>query len=159
MNDLSGEDSAVDVAGGIGRTTSAVAAQGARVLADRLRERLEAIRGAKLEEAQRLGAIWDADRAAAGAQVEVAREISGVTDEDLRLTVEAWKTADGWAQVDPEFVDDERELRRQLQERWGVDVDRPDIRRCGPAWRARFTSTGWKMPLRPLRGHCRRCWS
>lgn len=143
MNDHSGEDPAGDVAGGIGRASSAIATQAARLLADRLRARAEERKAAKFDEAQRLAATWEADRAAAVAQVRFAGKFAGVTDADLRSTVEAWKTADAWAQVDPEFVDDEQTLRRQLQEGWGVDVDRPDERTVTPTEQASASSAGF----------------
>lgn len=100
-----------------------IAEQRARVRAQLAREAATA----DAQRARELQARLDAERAAARAAVAPLGEDVWWTSPRIEDLPHTWATAREWAEHDPDIARVADRIRREVSDRWGIDVDAPDV--------------------------------
>ena len=112
------------VAGGL-RVAVTAAGLVAQRVAETRAEQARRAHAASAAEARRLEAQYDAERAAARAQLSLVERDSWWKAAKVDDVADAWQTAQSWRGVDPDVDRAAERIRTEVRDRYGVDVDVP----------------------------------
>lgn len=115
------EDAAKETMSKVSRVAVTAASMAAQALAKQRHQRARELAEAEADRARELQSRWDAERAAAQAQLATADDV-WLDRASPAEVAGAWQTAAVWAKFEPgAFVDIESRLASEIERRYGID--------------------------------------
>lgn len=116
-------DGVSESVGGSMRTALMIAGQVGQQAANLIRQRLEEQQRVSEQRAREMQARYDAERAAARAQVAVVHRPEWWERARAEQVGQVWETATAWRDQDPDIDRAARVMEEQVRERYGLDAD------------------------------------